>query len=619
MGSALAACNLEGEHAPVPGRRFVDTTFPPAMSSFGEPKPGRFFISAEQQASVRWIRLSDNIRMNGCIAEEDRFGEPHIVWDCVQPTDVEQGALGNCWLVSVISSLAEHPEVVRCLFIEANPGRGRYVLRLFDMPSASWQAVEVDDFVPCTHEEDWSGIPHHVNEDGQPVYRYEDVHDKHGNKTVPKRWVPVFARPTANCVWAPVLEKALAKFVGSYAALAGGSEPYAFMTCTGFPQVYCFLRPTISRTSQCAVTAVAESSMFFANVLGLAVAGLRAVGLQEEPTVVFSDSVCACSSMDDSQEEEAMLGSWSWQGAEFIGRSFTGPGSKPVPGVHSNLGNDNLWCKLLKYRERGCLMTASITRFRQPETMLNYFRPDGLVLGHAYSCLGLVSVAVNRGDKPLCLVKLRNPHGGMRRRQLGIATHLAGMGTVREQVLGEWNGHWSEHSPLWERHPEVIAQVGVTAKGQGVFWMSFDDFCGSFDKVCVLPKPMCETIAETTSSVVDGKEVPMCVSLATMSDRSTMQALRQISLTFDPFLNLPDFLNDGSLEVRLCWEATKPGRLQQLLDANKRPDSTDQGRDTWSMLIRKVAELKLEPALGPDGYCNICPPGAKSQAIVEFR
>lgn len=49
-----------------------------------------------------------------------------------------------------------------------------------------------------------------------------------------------FKRPRQ--VWALILEKAMAKFVGSYAHLSGGTEPFAFMALTGFPLVH--LGPT---------------------------------------------------------------------------------------------------------------------------------------------------------------------------------------------------------------------------------------------------------------------------------------------------------------------------------------------------------------------------------------
>lgn len=42
-------------------------------------------------------------------------GEP-CLFKRVSPRDIEQGYLGNCWLVAAMSTLAEYPDRVRSLF-----------------------------------------------------------------------------------------------------------------------------------------------------------------------------------------------------------------------------------------------------------------------------------------------------------------------------------------------------------------------------------------------------------------------------------------------------------------------------------------------------------------------
>ena len=44
---------------------------------------------------------------------------------------------------------------------------------------------------------------------------------------------PVFAKCLGEEIWALLLEKALAKFCGSYAALSGGTVGWAFQALTG--------------------------------------------------------------------------------------------------------------------------------------------------------------------------------------------------------------------------------------------------------------------------------------------------------------------------------------------------------------------------------------------------
>ena len=74
-------------------------------------------------------------------------------------------------------------------------------------------------------------------------------------------------------------QEAMAKFLGCYGLIAGGSEPYALMAFTGFPLVYCLTRPSV-----------------------------------------------------DSTEVAAELDAWEWFGAQYAGRDITGPVPEKIPG-----------------------------------------------------------------------------------------------------------------------------------------------------------------------------------------------------------------------------------------------------------------------------------------------
>ena len=67
----------------------------------------------------------------------------------IDPSDIGQGSLGDCWLLAAIACLAEHPDALRKLFIdrEINP-RGYYKLRLFHAAREKWVTVGVDDRFP---------------------------------------------------------------------------------------------------------------------------------------------------------------------------------------------------------------------------------------------------------------------------------------------------------------------------------------------------------------------------------------------------------------------------------------------------------------------------------------
>lgn len=113
------------------------------------------------------------------------------------PGDVDQGGLGDCWLLSSLCVLAGFPELVRRLLVAW--GNGLYVARL--CYAGEWRLVNVDDRLPC-------------RSDGSLA----------------------FAQPAPNgAFWVCIIEKALAKLFGSYAALENGTASEALGVLTGLP------------------------------------------------------------------------------------------------------------------------------------------------------------------------------------------------------------------------------------------------------------------------------------------------------------------------------------------------------------------------------------------------
>jgi len=657
---------------------------------------------------------------------KDGQGDPPVLWREIRPEAIAQGQVGNCWLIAAISALAEYPQAVKDLFVEADVQNGRYVIQLYDMSKASWEEVEIDDYIPCVYRRDMSDIPHTVDSNLDRIYQWQDICFQDGSKKpVPCKWIPHFAQPGGGDeLWPVLLEKAMAKFVGSYALIAGGTESYAMIALTGMPMVYSFVRDS--------------QYLLGATPLG-----------------------------------------WQWCSCQYVGRSDVAMSYTHIRGDMPSLNDDQIWSRLQLYHQRNYMMTACIHQFERPPTYKGFFRRDGLVLGHAYTLLafktarvpaeseeaeivewidqdgdqvgfervgqclyavvngsrwqpsgvqdtvhiaelhisqtkpeykardtmGTVFVGILPADKQeevarmwaaskqapkaqkpepnelkegvrvrfhglksnpelngrlgevirmseqetaaspakyvvkliidighydvgtladkydyweavakrsnlevvagvpgsrggaVRLVLLRNPHG-----EGSLVTHEDGSTTH----CTKWRGDWCDNSSLWDRHPSVAAQVKYTPGNDGRFWMSWEDFRRTFDKVCVTTKSLAAPSSTELFELADEfrTEEALPISLHRMASMEEAEASREgrapflrkefqkACIKFDPYDQIPGFLG-SDVDTRLKWEASKPGRLHQFLQIVK-PEQVGS-------VTRRVHELGLGPALGPQG------------------
>jgi len=166
---------------------FRDKEFPHTPASIGDTLQG------VDHFSISWLPVR-------CLRE----GKWHL-FDCIEPADLLQGSLGDCWLVAAMSALAEFPAAVKSLFGSADlEASGRYKIKLFDHRQDNFREVVIDEFVPC-HPRHWW-----------------DLQGK-----------PLFSRPNGNEAWVLLLEKAMAKMFGDYSKLDGGNAAVAFRALTG--------------------------------------------------------------------------------------------------------------------------------------------------------------------------------------------------------------------------------------------------------------------------------------------------------------------------------------------------------------------------------------------------
>lgn len=114
--------------------------------------------------------------------------------------DIGQGAAGTCWFLSMVAMLADRPQLFeRVVPKDAWSQDGGYFYCYF-WRYGEWEAVYIDDFLPVVH--------------GTELWGAKSADDR-------------------NEMWPALLEKAFARFHGSYNSVYGGQSGDAFLALTG--------------------------------------------------------------------------------------------------------------------------------------------------------------------------------------------------------------------------------------------------------------------------------------------------------------------------------------------------------------------------------------------------
>ena len=71
---------------------------------------------------IEWIRAKDI----PCLNAFELFSK-----DGIKPADIVQGTLGDCYFLTVVSMVAEFPDVIKSLFSESKECDGKYLVNLF--------------------------------------------------------------------------------------------------------------------------------------------------------------------------------------------------------------------------------------------------------------------------------------------------------------------------------------------------------------------------------------------------------------------------------------------------------------------------------------------------------
>jgi hypothetical protein len=247
----------------------------------------------------------------------------------IESGDIVQGGVGDCWLISAIACMATHPAAIRNIFLDEEiTARGKYRLRLFDAVSKKWEVVVIDDSIPCDKDTK------------TPVFAQMQGTDK------------------TKELWAVLLEKAFAKFAGSYGRLDGNHTEFAWQVMTG---------DAIFKLSKDKNDATNGTWDLFK--LGI-----------EPPEADGKRSM----SLKFSYQKEPVL-------------------SSDLPNL------------LLNYIQRGAVLGASLHTSDVSEDVAT----NGLVSGHAYSILDVRRIGRSASDlvhdtrtSGHTLIRLRNPWGG---------------------------------------------------------------------------------------------------------------------------------------------------------------------------------------------------------------
>nr|XP_013805229.1 PREDICTED: calpain-13 [Apteryx mantelli mantelli] len=169
------------------GLLFEDDTFPAHVSSIG---PN--LLSEDKLRLIRWKRPPELQR------------NPHLIVDGVSRFDIMQGEIGDCWMLAALGSLTLQKRFLENILPKDQGFQDDYagIFHFRFWHFGDWVDVVIDDRLPLLNG------------------RYLSVHPR-----------------TSKEFWPSLLEKAYAKFRGSYQNLHGGYISDALVDFTGGVQV----------------------------------------------------------------------------------------------------------------------------------------------------------------------------------------------------------------------------------------------------------------------------------------------------------------------------------------------------------------------------------------------
>lgn len=150
------------------------------------------------------LHLTSNRRDFAVSRFSDSYPNYQVVDKDIDVEDINQGSLGDCYLMSVISAIAEYPDRILRILIQRNKSPFHaYCVAL--CIAGEFQEFYLDDKYYCK---------------GNPYSNAKPL---------------AFAHNDGEEIWAGLIEKAYAKAYGSYYDIEAGMGDKAFFDLTGAP------------------------------------------------------------------------------------------------------------------------------------------------------------------------------------------------------------------------------------------------------------------------------------------------------------------------------------------------------------------------------------------------
>ena len=177
----------------VPGRKFTDKTFSPNENQ----------ILAKSNLTNEYIKPHfphlppEHTKIGKCswLRPEEIFkGKQYKLFqDEIECSDANQGSLGNCYLISIISALSERHDLIKKIFKTTQVNKDGFYEIYYYEQDGTQRIMFIDDYFPCVD----------LTRCGKQEF--------------------IGTIPNGEEIWVMLLEKAYAKYEGGWVNLEGGT------------------------------------------------------------------------------------------------------------------------------------------------------------------------------------------------------------------------------------------------------------------------------------------------------------------------------------------------------------------------------------------------------------